>query len=337
MAMKRRVGRARSAPGKQARKDTRDAVIAGDGVQPTYAPVEPKPIHDGQTRGTIVLIGGAEDRTGDRLVLREVASRAGQGPLVVATVATAHPERAWRAYRRSFQQLGVKRIAHLHVPDRTAAHSPAALALIADARVVFFTGGDQVRITSVIGGTPLCDQIIRAFKRGSTVAGTSAGASVMSEMMLVPGDRFESHTVRDSLAMAPGLGLVADMIIDQHFAARGRLSRLMGAVAQNPRALGVGVDEDTAFVIHHGHCTVVGAGAVYIVDANSSSSSNLSEADADRTMSLFDVRLHVLSSTDVFDLKTRRPGRGRTAERALQNAAEAGDADGSMGRYPSRG
>jgi cyanophycinase len=175
--------------------------------------------------------------------------------------------------------------------------------------VVFFTGGDQVRITSVIGGTPLCDQIMRGFRRGATIAGTSAGASVMSEMMLVPGDRFESHTVRDSLAMAPGLGLVADMIIDQHFAARGRLSRLMGAVAQNPRALGVGVDEDTAFVIHHGHCQVVGAGAVYIVDANASSSSNLSEADADKTMSLFDVRLHVLSSTDTFDLKARRPGR----------------------------
>jgi cyanophycinase len=297
------------AAARQSRSARRPEQAGAAAVQPTYAPVEPKPAHDDHTRGTIVLIGGAEDRTGDRVVLREVASRAGQGTLVVATVATAHPQRAWRAYRRVFHDLGVRTIRHLHVPDRAVALGQKASELLADAKVVFFTGGDQVRITSVIGGTPLCDQIMRGFRRGATIAGTSAGASVMSEMMLVPGDRFESHTVRDSLAMAPGLGLVADMIIDQHFAARGRLSRLMGAVAQNPRALGVGVDEDTAFVIHHGHCQVVGAGAVYIVDANASSSSNLSEADADKTMSLFDVRLHVLSSTDTFDLKARRPGR----------------------------
>ena len=281
----------------------------GDGGQAAYAPVEVKPSHDGATRGTIMLIGGAEDKAGDRVILKDVARRAGAGKLVIATVATAHPEDAWRDYHKTFKALGVRKLVHLHVPDRNAAHDEAVAKIVDDARVIFFTGGDQVRITSLIGGTPLCDHLMRSFKRGTTIVGTSAGASVMSETMLVAGEADESHKVRDSLIMAPGLGLIADMIIDQHFAARGRLGRLMGAVAQNPRILGVGVDEDTAFVVHQRECHVLGAGAVYIVDANSSSYSNLSEADADKTMSLFDVKLHVLSAPDVFDLKTRRPGR----------------------------
>lgn len=328
---KKRTPSGRSASGNgpgPSRLDTTPAL--GDGGQAAYAPVEGKPAHDATTRGTIMLIGGAEDKAGEQVILKDVARRAGAGKLVIATVATAHPEDAWRDYQKTFKALGVRRLAHLHVRDRNAAHDEATAGMVDDARVIFFTGGDQVRITSLIGGTPLCDHLLRCFKRGTTIVGTSAGASVMSDTMLV-GAADESHKVRDSLVMAPGLGLIADMIIDQHFAARGRLGRLMGAVAQNPRILGVGVDEDTAFVIHQSECHVLGAGAVYIVDANSSSYSNLSEADADKTMSLFDVKLHVLSASDVFDLKTRRPGKDEAPPSASapqrEEAARSASAD----------
>jgi cyanophycinase len=149
--------------------------------------------------------------------------------------------------------------------------------------------------------------MVRAIhKRGGVVAGTSAGASVMSETMLVKGTSQESHRIGD-LHMAPGLGLVRDVIIDQHFAERGRIGRLLGAVAQNPRVLGIGIDEDTAILLEGTRFSVLGAGAVYIVDGAEVTHSNIAEASPERTLSMHDVRLHVLSSGDHFDLSRRRP------------------------------
>ncbi len=140
------------------------------------------------------------------------------------------------------------------------------------------------------------------------MAGTSAGASVMSETMLVRGSSQESHRIGD-LHMAPGLGLMRDVIIDQHFAERGRIGRLLGAVAQNPRVLGVGIDEDTAIVVDGDQFTVLGVGAVYIVDGTGVTHSNIAEAQPERTLSMHDVRVHVLSRGDRFNLAERRPNR----------------------------
>jgi cyanophycinase len=141
---------------------------------------------------------------------------------------------------------------------------------------------------------------------GGVIAGTSAGASVMSETMLVSGSSGESHRIGD-LHMAPGLGLVRDAVIDQHFAERGRFGRILGAVAHNPRVLGVGVDEDTALVIEGRQAKVIGSGAVYVFDGEDVSHSNIAEERRDRALSMFDVRLHVLSAGDSFDLKRRKP------------------------------
>jgi cyanophycinase len=143
-------------------------------------------------------------------------------------------------------------------------------------------------------------------ERGGRVAGTSAGASVTSETMLVKGTSGESYRIGD-LHMAPGLGLVRNMIIDQHFAERGRFGRLFGAVAHNPRELGIGIDEDTALVLEHGRFEVIGSGCVYVVDGAGVTHSNIAEAEAERPLSLYDVRLHVLSSGDAFDVAKRRP------------------------------
>ena len=180
--------------------------------------------------------------------------------------------------------------------------------MLADAAGLFFTGGDQLRISSQIGDTPIEEMVRAIHRRGGVIAGTSAGASVMSDTMLVRGSSAESHRIGD-LNMAPGLGLIEDVIIDQHFAERGRIGRLLGAVAQNPRVLGIGIDENTAIVVENDRFRVIGAGAVYVVDGTDVTHSNIAEARRDEPLSMFGVRLHVVAGGDTFDLKKRTPAR----------------------------
>jgi cyanophycinase len=180
-----------------------------------------------------------------------------------------------------------------------------------DAAGVFFSGGDQLRITSQIGDSGIEAKVRALFERGGVIAGTSAGASVMSETMMVEGTSKETHRIGD-LHMAPGLGLIRDVIIDQHFAERGRFGRLIGAVAHNPRVLGLGVDENTAVIVEQDRLSVIGVGAAYVVDGSSVTYSNLAEAQLDVTLSMHNVTVHVLAEGDSFDLRSRHPTpRGR--------------------------
>jgi cyanophycinase len=226
--------------------------------------------------------------------------------MVLATVASRQPEGYFESYQKAFADLGVAELVELYVNDRGETHDPEKLALFDGAGAVFFSGGDQLRIASQIGDTPLERRVREIHERGGVIAGTSAGASVMSETMLVAGPSSESHRIGD-LNMAPGLGLIRDAIIDQHFAERGRIGRLLGAVAHNPRILGVGIDENTAIVLEDDRFAVIGAGAVYVVDAEEVTQSNIAEARSDTALSLHDVRLHVLASGDSFDLASRAP------------------------------
>src|SRR5215203_3065817 len=255
-----------------------------------------------QGKGTLCIIGGHEDKEGDRQILEAVVARARGGRIVVATVASSVPEELWDTYSKVFDELGASDVARLDVPERGGAYGSDALKLLASAQGVFFTGGDQVRITSNIGGTPVCDAIRDVFGRGGVIAGTSAGASAMSETMLIAGEDQQSVRIRQSLHMAPGLALLPGVIIDQHFAERGRLGRLVGAVAQNPRLLGIGLDEDTAVIAEDSGFRVLGSGAVYIVDGVLESYTNVSEGEPDNVMSVFDLKLHILSDGDSFDI-----------------------------------
>ena len=274
-------------------------------------------------QGTLIIIGGHEEREGEAIILRAVAERVKSGKLVVATLATSEPEETYGEYRRAFTALGVKQIVHLDVSDREDLLRNPRLELMEGASVVFFTGGGQLRITTQFGGTQLCEQIQEFYRQGGTIAGTSAGASVMSDTMLVSGDADSSHRVGANLLMAPGLGYIKDVIIDQHFAERGRIGRLLGAVAQNPRLLGMGLDENTAIVVEkENRVQVLGAGAVYIVDGRQVTCTNMTDEDQDRTLSIFNVRLHVLSQGDEFDLWTREPigGKAEKVERELASS-----------------
>ncbi len=197
-------------------------------------------------------------------------------------------------------------LVELYVESRAEAGDRDKLAVLDDAAGVFFTGGDQLRITSQIGDSGIEAKVRALYARGGLVAGTSAGASVMSETMLVRGSSSVTHRIGD-LHMAPGLGLIRDVIIDQHFAERGRFGRLIGAVAHNPRVLGIGIDENTAAIVEGDQFEVMGAGAVYIVDGSGVSHCNLAEGEPERVLSMHDVRVHVLGTGDRFDLKERRP------------------------------
>lgn len=258
------------------------------------------------TPGPLIIIGGGEDREGERVILREFARAVDGGRAVLATIATEHPDEYLEVYRAAFADLPIGELSVLHLDDRAEARDPATLEVLDDAAGIFFTGGDQLRISSQVGGTPLEERIREVWLGGGVLAGTSAGASVMSDVMLVAGPGRTSYRIGD-LRIAAGLGVLRDAVIDQHFAERGRFGRLLGAVAHSPRVLGIGIDEDTAIVVRDSEFTVVGSGAVYVFDAEPATSSNIADARPDELLSIHGVRLDVLAAGERFDLEQRRP------------------------------
>jgi len=259
-------------------------------------------------RGCLIIIGGGEDRDpkGERAILREVAKHVRGGKLILATVASHRPEGYFAEYEKAFADLDVGELVELYVEERSRAGDREKLSVLDDAAGIFFSGGDQLRITSQIGDTGIEAKVRALYERGGVVAGTSAGASVMSETMLIKGTSKVTHRIGD-LHMAPGMGLVRDVIIDQHFAERGRFGRLIGAIAHNPRILGLGIDEDTAAMVEGDSFKVIGSGAIYVLDGTGISYSNICEASPDQALSMHNMRVHVLSDGDGFDLKERRP------------------------------
>ena len=258
--------------------------------------------------GTLIAIGGREDKENGRLILREVAARAGTGKLVVATFASDVPDEQWYTYKHTFAALGVKNTVQLDYKRREDAVSNPKLDILDDAAAVFFTGGDQLKLTSKIAGTETLRRILELYRSGVTIAGTSAGAAALSKTMLVGGRALETHKVASAFFTATGLGLLRDVIIDQHFAQRTRVGRLLGVVAENPGMLGIGIDEDTAVLFDRDKSfEVIGSGAVYVIDGSGITYTNVSEQALERTMALFNVKLHVLKAGNAFDLAARTP------------------------------
>jgi cyanophycinase len=259
--------------------------------------------------GNLIIIGGAEDKQGEKTILKEVCNRLDKEKniLVIATIASELPEELGSEYRDIFKNLGVKNIKILNIRNRKDACNINNIQITDSASLIFFTGGDQLRITSLIGGTPLYIKMKEIYEKKCIFVGTSAGASVMSDTMIVTGPNEESPR-KCTLKMAPGLGLIKGVIIDQHFAQRGRIGRLLVGIAENPESLGIGIDEDTAIeVYNNGKFKVIGSGAVYIIDGNGITYSNVSEQHPDDILSIFNVKLHVLKYGDIFDLVNKKP------------------------------
>lgn len=259
--------------------------------------------------GTIIIIGGAEDKKGEKTVLNDVCDTIDKqnGVLVIATVATDVPKETANDYKNIFKGLGVKNIDVLDIKEREDAYFSKNIDILEKSSLVFFTGGDQLKITSLLGGTPLYTTIKSKFQNGCIFAGTSAGASAMSEIMIVSGFDEESPK-KGTLKMSLGLGLIEGVMIDQHFAQRGRIGRLLTGIAQNPQILGIGIDEDTAIVVKNKErFHVIGSGAVYVIDGSSISHTNVSQQNPEEVLSIFDIKMHVLKKGDKFDLIKRIP------------------------------
>jgi cyanophycinase len=274
-------------------------------------------------KGKLIIIGGAEDKEGKCEVLKEVVKAAGgaRGSIVIVTTATHNPRPAGEIYIEIFKKLGVADARAVRIQGRQDASRPELINALKGATCAFFTGGDQLRITSILGGTAMGAGLKDLFNTGMVIAGTSAGASAMSSTMIVTGDEEDSPR-KCTVKMAPGLDLLDGCVIDQHFAQRGRIGRLMCAVAQNPHVLGIGIDEDTAAVIEEQRLKVSGSGAVTVVDGSTLCFSNVSETRPDQPLALMGMTIHVLPKGYGFDFLQRKPIYIKPQEDENENTGE---------------
>jgi cyanophycinase len=257
------------------------------------------------------MIGGGEDREHDKTILCRFIELAGgaRAKIVVLTAASTLQREMWRIYDRAFGELGVEQRSHLPIKSREEASDTEREEKILSANGVFMTGGDQKRLLAMIGGTLIDKAMHRAFKeRGACIAGTSAGASAMSEHMLAVGSSGETAPIKGESHLAAGLGFLQRVVIDQHFSERQRLGRLLGVVAQNPYLLGIGIDEDTALIVENGWgIEVVGNGAVTLIDGREMSSNFLTVQDRER-MELVNVKLHLLPAGASYSVHDKEEG-----------------------------
>lgn len=229
-----------------------------------------------------------------------------EASILIVPVASEFPEVAAHVYSEVFTALGAARVNALHVASREAALE-IDLESLGEVTGVFISGGDQARLASRLGGTPFATWLReRAEENRIVLAGSSAGAAGMSTSMIVRG-RPAPHPNTEAIRLAPGLGLLQEIIIDQHFTQRHRLSRLITAVSYNPANLGIGIDEDTAIILHDGQLEVIGNGTVTIVDASGVTFCDIAEHRAGRPFAVCNLRLHILNSALRFDMQRREP------------------------------
>jgi len=256
--------------------------------------------------GTVIVIGGAEDKIRDRIILNRFVTLAGGEDAIVVVISTASSlgHEAGERYRQIFTELGAHTVRPLHAMTRAQANDETFVRAVLDATGIFLTGGNQLRLSSTLGGTRLANAILERFQHGAVIAGTSAGASAMSSHMIAFGASGATPKHRMA-AIAAGLGVLPGVIVDQHFQQRNRLGRLLSLIAQNPSLLGLGVDEDTAGVVGPDQILeVIGRGSVTVVDG-AAAETDAWEVRGHRPVMLSGVVLHSLPAGYRFDLRRR--------------------------------
>ena len=258
------------------------------------------------TEGHVIIIGGAEDKVRERVILARFIKLAGGSDARIAVISTASSlgALAGQMYRKVFGEMGVPDVHPIHTTTRAQCADPAAVRIVREATGIFLTGGNQLRLSSTIGGTRLAQAIVGRHREGTVVAGTSAGASAMSTHMVAFGASGATPKQR-MVQMAAGLGILPGVIVDQHFEQRNRLGRLLAIIAQNPSLLGIGIDEDTAGVVGPDRVLeVIGRRSVTIIDG-SQSETDAWEVKAHRPIMISNVALHSLPQGYRFDLERR--------------------------------
>lgn len=266
----------------------------------------PSPVKPGGRRGYLMPIGGAEEKGKNPRVLQRFLDICGgdNARIVVIPTASRLPDTG-SIYTDLFMDLGAERALFTDINERSDCDDELLLEEMDNATGIFVTGGNQLRLSGILGGTPVGQRLRRLNAEGIPIAGTSAGAAMMSQHMIVGGASGNSPR-EDGVSLAPGIGLTNTAVIDQHFSQRSRLGRLLTALSYNPFLIGVGIDEDTAFLIDgDGKGEVVGSGLVTILDASELSHSSRSSASSGAPISLVDMRLHALADGCTFDMQTR--------------------------------
>ncbi|NOT34490.1 MAG: cyanophycinase [Candidatus Eisenbacteria bacterium] len=268
--------------------------------------MSPSKVPEGQSRGFIVPIGGAEDKIGDEDILKRFVGLCGGRRARIAVIPTASELRdTGRRYEKLFDSLRASDVKVLPFLTRRDCEDADSIETLERAHGVFLTGGNQLRLSTTLGGTPIAKSLRLMNARGVHVAGTSAGAAFLSEHMIASGE--EGATPRAGMvSLAPGLGLTNRVVVDQHFRQRDRIGRLLASLAYNPFAVGVGLDEDTAaFIGPDETLEVVGSGAVTIVDPAKLEYSSMDAAKRGDPVCLLGITLHVLIAGATFNLHTR--------------------------------
>jgi cyanophycinase len=268
-------------------------------------------VAEGKERGWIIPIGGAEEKENSPAILRRFVALAGGGSADIVVIPTASQlQSTGPRYERIFSELGAERVTAMDFDTRRDCEEPGRIARLQQATGVFFTGGNQLRLTTLIGGTSIAKTVRTMNAAGVPVAGTSAGAAFISEHMIAFGDE-GSTPVAGSVRLAPGLGLTNRFVIDQHFRQRDRLGRLLTALAYNPFAVGIGLDEDTAaFIAPDNTVHVEGSGGITVVDAAEVQFSSMDSIDEGQPVCLLGIKLHVLTRGATFNLHTRQADAG---------------------------
>jgi cyanophycinase len=276
--------------------------------------MSPSRVPDGEARGSIVPIGGAENKENDpRILARFVRESGGEMADIIVIPTASRANETGPRYEKLFRELGARRVDVMDFDTRRDCQEAGRLQRLTAATGIFFTGGNQLRLTTLLGGTPVAKLIRSQNARGVTVGGTSAGASILSEHMIAFGDD-GSAAIAGSVRLAPGLGLTNRFIIDQHFRQRDRLGRLITALAYNPFAVGIGLDEDTAaFIGPDETLEVEGSGGVTVVDASKVSFSSVDSALEGQPICILGLVVHVLTAGATFNLHTRLAASGGLA------------------------
>jgi cyanophycinase len=269
--------------------------------------VSPPRTENGSTRGYIVPIGGAEAKIGDSTILRRFVHLAGGRDARIAIIPTASAlGDTGERYQAIFKEIGVRAARTLPIETRQDGERDEWLEKIERADGIFLTGGNQLRLATILGGTPIAKAIRRRNAEGAHVAGTSAGAAFLSEHMIATGDEGATPHA-GKVTLSPGLGLTNRVVIDQHFRQRDRLGRLLTALAYNPFAIGLGLDEDTAaFIGPDNTFEVVGSGAITVVDPAEVEFSSMDQVEKEDPVCLIGIKLHVLVRGATFDLHARK-------------------------------
>jgi len=267
----------------------------------------PSPTIEGTQRGYVIPIGGAEEKTDNPEILSKFVELSGGKDAVITIIPTASQlDDTGSRYQKIFEAIGVKKTYSLPITQRTDAQKEEYVKILEKSTGIFITGGNQLRLSTILGGTAVATAIRQLNAKGVNYAGTSAGAAIVSQHMITGGTTGVVPT-QGGVNLAPGLGLINTIVLDQHFNERNRLARLLSAVSYNPFLVGVGIDEDTAaFIDGNNQFTVVGSGAITVIDPTNIEYSSMADARSGDALTLLNLKMHIIAAGGRYDISAKQ-------------------------------